>query len=112
MRPGGSCTEAPAGGNLAVRASRGQSCRSHSTTLLLTSSYLLDSLCYLVVCLIFYATKMRLWDLPRTEQDAILYFQERNILPKKRKCGNSHEMIKLLKTLQMVAVGKVTKQTE
>ena len=35
---------------------------------------------------------MRLWDLPRTEQDEILFFQEWNILPKKRKCGNSHEM--------------------
>lgn len=35
---------------------------------------------------------MRIWDLPKTEQDAILFFQERNILPKKRKCTNSHDM--------------------
>ena len=35
---------------------------------------------------------MRIWDLPTTERDAILFFQERNILPKERKCTNFHDM--------------------
>ena len=41
---------------------------------------------------IFSATNIRLWDLPKTKQDAILFFQEGNILPKKRKCTNSHNI--------------------
>ena len=35
---------------------------------------------------------MRIWDLPTTERDTILFFQERNILPKERKCTNFHDM--------------------
>ena len=35
---------------------------------------------------------MHIWDLPNTEQDAILFFQQRNILQKTRKCTNSHDM--------------------
>ena len=35
---------------------------------------------------------MRIWDLPTTELDAILFFQECNILTKERKSTNFHDM--------------------
>lgn len=35
---------------------------------------------------------MLLFDLPKTEQEAILFLQERNILPKEQKCSNGHNM--------------------
>ena len=39
------------------------------------------------------ATTMNLFDLPRTEEDAIRLLQERGILPNRRVCSNGHEMM-------------------
>jgi len=35
---------------------------------------------------------MNLFDLPRTDEEAIKFLQEKSVLPKRRVCKNGHEM--------------------
>lgn len=35
---------------------------------------------------------MGMWNLPRTEKEAVLFFQEKGLLPRVMKCRNGHEM--------------------
>jgi len=34
---------------------------------------------------------MQIWDLPSNEKDAVAFFQEHGVLPKRRLCGSGHE---------------------
>ena len=73
-------------------ASRGQSCRSHSTTLLLASSYLLDSfLAYCLLNFLCYENTTLGFAKNRTRCDFIFSGAE-YLTKKKRECGNSHKM--------------------
>jgi len=44
-----------------------------------------------IICILFYCfvncKEMRIWDLSTNEKDAVTFFQEKSILPKKRVCG-------------------------
>ena len=35
---------------------------------------------------------MKTWDLPRTEEEAIRFFQDKGVLPKTKQCLNGHNM--------------------
>jgi len=44
---------------------------------------------------------MNLFDLPRTNENAIIFLQEKGILPKQRICNNEHDMkLSIVKEVQ------------
>lgn len=59
-----------------------------------TAQYVSVLKCW-IICILFYCfvncKKMRIWDLSSNKKDAVTFFQEKSILPKKRVCGFGHK---------------------
>ena len=49
---------------------------------------------YYLTVYIMFKSKMSLWDLPKTEEEAVRLFQSKGIIPTEKYCKNGHPMNK------------------